>query len=146
MTMWPTLWINRLGNPVDDLRRQVDRLLTNFDTRDLFCAPTYPPVNIWDAGEALVVEAELAGVRDQDLEVSAMGNELTIAGRRTPADGDKQTYHRRERGTGEFTRVITLPAEVDADQVEATLKDGVLTVRLPKAESAKPRKIALKTN
>jgi HSP20 family protein len=144
--MWPTLWINRFGNPVEDLRRQVDRLLTDFDARDLFRAPAYPPVNVWDAGDALFVEAEIPGVRDQDLAVSAMGSELTISGRRPPADGDKQTYHRRERGTGEFTRVITLPAEVNPDSVAATLKDGVLTVRLPKAESAKPRKISLQVN
>jgi HSP20 family protein len=60
--------------------------------------------------------------------------------------GENLTYHRQERNTGEFTRVVTLPVDVDADNVEAVLKDGVLNIRLPKAESAKPRKIALKTS
>jgi len=75
-----------------------------------------------------------------------VGNELTIKGRRTPPASDNPTYHRQERATGEFTRVVTLPAEVNADKVEAVLKDGVLSVRLPKAEQARPRKIALRTN
>ena len=73
-----------------------------------------------------------------------VGDELTLKGRREPEDGQQATYHRRERGTGSFTRVLTLPIEVDADKVEASLAQGVLTIRLPKAESAKARKIQVK--
>ena len=74
-------------------------------------------------------------------DVTVVGGDLTIRGRRGDAPGEGTTYHRRERGAGEFTRVVRLPIDVDADRVEATLKDGVLLVKLPKAESAKPKKI-----
>ena len=134
--------------PFNELRREMERLFDGFAVGlgDLPFRRTavYPALNIWDAGEALCVEAELPGIRQDDLEIFALGNELTIKGRRTPLEGKTHTYHRQERGTGEFTRVVTLPAEVDSDKVEASLKDGILTLRLPKAASAKPRKIALK--
>lgn len=137
-----------LMNRFDELRREMDRL---FDTFGMGLprwpyprAAGYPALNVWDAGDTLCVEAEVPGINKDDLEVFAVGNELTIKGRREPVPGDNLTYHRQERGTGEFTRVITLPAEVDADRVEAVLDNGVLTVRLPKAEAAKPRKIAVK--
>ena len=58
--------------------------------------------------------------------------------------GEKLVYHRHERSTGEFTRVLTLPCEVDCQQVDAQLKDGVLTLRLPKAEQEKPKKITVR--
>jgi HSP20 family protein len=70
-----------------------------------------------------------------------VGNELVIQGRRMDLDEEGVSYHRRERGVGEFKRVLRLPVEVDADKVEATLHDGVLLVKLPKAAAAKPRKI-----
>jgi HSP20 family protein len=73
-----------------------------------------------------------------------MGDELTIKGHRKPMAGEKLTYHRQERGTGEFTRLLTLPVEIDADTVEAVLQDGVLTITLPKEEAAKPRQIEVK--
>jgi len=148
--MWPMTWMNRtMTNPFDELRRQMERLLDEFNLstwRFPFPAAGYPALNVWDAGDTVCVEAEIPGVSKDDLEVYAVGNELTIKGRRAALEGNNITYHRQERGTGTFTRVITLPAEVDPDRVEAVLKDGVLTVRLPKAEAAKPRKIALKTS
>jgi HSP20 family protein len=142
----PMTWMN----PFNELRREMDRLLDGFGLGAarpaLRYRAAYPALNVWNEGEALCVEAEVPGIRKEDLEIFAVGNELTIKGRRPPLEGEKLTYHRRERGTGEFTRVITLPDGVDADKVEAVLKDGVLTVRLPKAESAKPRQIAIKTS
>jgi HSP20 family protein len=81
----------------------------------------------------------------KDLEILIQGNELTIKGRRQTIDGDDVQYHRRERGTGEFARFVTLPMEVNAEQVEATLKDGVLTIVMPKSAMARARKITVKT-
>jgi HSP20 family protein len=105
---------------------------------------SYPALNIWDDGDALCAEAEIPGVRKEDLEISAMGNELIIKGRRTLPEGGKRTYHRQERLSGEFVRAITLPVDVDADRIEASLNSGVLSLRLPKAETAKPRKITVR--
>lgn len=135
--------------PFIEFRRQMDQLFDDFGlgrVRGPFVgAAAFPPVNICDEGDALTVEAELPGVRQEDLEVFALGNELTLKGRwRVPA-GDGRVQHRQERPSGEFSRVITLPVEVNADKVAAQLRDCILSLRLPKAESAKPRKISLKS-
>jgi HSP20 family protein len=74
-----------------------------------------------------------------------VGSDLTIRGKRGEEPSEGTAYHRRERGAGEFNRVLRLPIEVDADRVEATLRDGVLLVKLPKAESARPKKIKVST-
>jgi HSP20 family protein len=110
-----------------------------------------PRLNVWEDGDVFYAEAEIAGVKSEDLDLSVVGKELTIKGRRVaPTDGapsnataspEAVTFHRRERGYGEFTRSVTLPVEIDAAQVSASLVNGVLTVKLPKAEAAKPRKI-----
>lgn len=101
----------------------------------------FPAINVWDEGEELVAEAELPGLKGEDLDVSVVGSELTVKGERKSTAEDGTSYHRRERGTGSFTRVLRLPVEVDANRVQAALRDGVLTIRMPKAEAAKPRKI-----
>ncbi len=136
--------------PLGDLRREMDRLLDEFGLRGarmpLWESGGYPALNIWDAGDAICVEAEVPGITHDNLEVFAIGKELTIKGRRpamSEGEGDV-TYHRQERLTGDFTRVVTLPVEVESDRVEASLKDGVLNRRLPKAQSAKPRKITVR--
>jgi HSP20 family protein len=105
----------------------------------------YPALNTWEDGDAVWVEAELPGLTMADLEVLVSGNELTINGRREIAAPQGASYHRRERAQGAFSRSLALPWVIDANQVEATLRDGVLTVRLPKAESAKPKRIEVKT-
>ncbi len=137
-----------LSNQFQQLRREVDDLLGSVGlavpSLPGLTAPVFPAANVWDAGDALCVEAELPGVKMEELEVYAVGNELTLKGRRPAPTDERIAYHRRERGTGDFSRVLLLPVEVDADRVEATLKDGVLTIKLPKAEAAKPRRIALK--
>ena len=69
------------------------------------------------------------------------GNEVTINGRRTIEAPEKATWHRRERSHGQFSRTLTLRWEIDADKVEAKLRDGVLTVTLPKSESHKPKRV-----
>lgn len=103
-----------------------------------------PPLNIAEDADRFLVEAELPGYKLDDLDLSVSGAELWIRGKRGFDAKEGWTVHRRERAAGEFSRSLTLPAEVDADQVKAELKDGVLTVTLPKAPTAKPRKITVK--
>lgn len=91
------------------------------------------------------MEADVPGFKMEDLEVSVVADQLTIKGRREFPTEEGTTFHRRERRAGEFTRTLTLPAEVDADKIEATLKNGVLTVVMPKAEAARTRKITVKS-
>ena len=102
----------------------------------------YPPINAWEDGEAAWLESELPGLTMDDIEVLVRGNEVSIKGERKIGTADANAmWLMRERGQGSFTRTFTFPWEIDADKVEAKLRDGVLTVRLPKAESHKPKKI-----
>lgn len=127
--------------------RSVNRLfdaLEPFGRGAVVSTPAFPAVNLWDDGESLHVEAEVPGMKMENLELLVVGNELTIKGHRPDGANGTGTIHRQERGTGEFTRVITLPYEVNASKVDATLKDGVLAIVMPKAESARARKIEVK--
>jgi len=107
---------------------------------------SYPPVNIWEEGDTLYLTAELPGMRMEDLEIFVTGtNQLTLKGERKPvAPAKGMVQHRQARGFGSFVRVLTLPFAVDPAHVEARLENGVLRLKLPKHESAKPRKIAVK--
>ena len=100
-----------------------------------------PAVNVWEQHDALMVEMEVPGVKSDQLDISVAGGELSVKVNRPDVAQEGVTYHRRERPVGSFSRIVRLPVEVDADRVEADLRDGVLTITLPKAESAKPRKI-----
>lgn len=139
---------NRYGLPmVDRFGREMNNLLhTLFDGVPLTSPGSrpFPAVNVWEDGENLYAEAEVPGLSMNDLEIFVVGEELTIKGRRSAPADENVAYHRQERGSGEFARVLTLPVSVDADRVEATLRDGVLTLTLPKAEEAKPRKITIR--
>lgn len=147
--MMPLSRFNLPASPFAVLRNEIDNLFDGFlrgEPRSMLSAVRpYPAVNVWEDHEALHAEAEIPGLRMEDLEILVNGNELTIKGRRAAVDEADTIYHRRERGAGEFSRFLTLPAEVDADRVEATLRDGVLQIKLPKAERARARKIAVRT-
>ncbi len=106
----------------------------------------FPALNILEEedGNAVVLKAEVPGMDRDSLSIESVGNRLSVAGTREipPPEGEYR-YHRRERRAGEFRRVFRLPYEVDQDSATASYKDGVLTVRLEKAEAAKPRKITI---
>jgi HSP20 family protein len=125
-------------------RRDLGNLFDNVFDGAVNRTRAFPALNIWEDGDTLVAEAEVPGLTMEDVEVYVVGNELTITGKRS-TQTENPEFHRRERNTGEFTRTLTLPVEIDAQKVEATLRNGILTVKLPKAEAAKPRKIAVKS-
>jgi HSP20 family protein len=139
------------SNPVGMLRNEVDRLFSDFFGPQMGTAENggvrgraFPALNVWERDNELFVEAEVAGLKNEDLDISVVGNQLTIKGRRADFDDQSATFHRRERGVGEFSRTVELPLAVAPDRVQATLSDGVLLITLPKAETAKPRKIQVK--
>lgn len=105
----------------------------------------YPSLNVWEEGDVVYAEAEVPGVKAEDLDLSVVGRELTVKGNRAAPAPSDAAYHRRERGFGEFSRTVKLPVDVDGEKVEASLVDGVLKIALPKAASAKPRKINVKS-
>jgi HSP20 family protein len=132
----------RLGQ----LREEMDRLMSGFlgwfpSGPSAVPGRGQPAVNLWEGGDALFAELELPGVKSDQIEVAVVGDELSLTIRREDVVQEGVTYHRRERAVGGFTRVVRLPLEVDAEKVAAELRNGVLTITLPKAESAKPRKI-----
>jgi len=128
----------------------VERLLDSFFADDrpmsaFAAAPTlFPAVNVLEDAENFFIEAELPGYRRKEIEISALGDELTIRGR--PAQTQAQgAFLRRERMAPEFERTIRLPLPFDADNIRAELSAGVLTVTLPKTPAAKPRRIEVRS-
>jgi HSP20 family protein len=105
----------------------------------------YPPVNMWEDAENLYVEAELPGLKLEEMDLQIVeGNRLVIKGERKPVEAGKGVWYRQERGAGKFEREILLPFPVEAAKVEASFVHGVLTIVLPRAESARPRRIPVK--
>jgi HSP20 family protein len=101
-----------------------------------------PLVDIEETDDAWIVEAELPGVKRQDVTVEVRDSELAISGERKERER-KGILRRRTRRTGRFDYRVTLPGQADAESIQATLADGVLTVRVPKPEQARPRHIAV---
>ena len=105
---------------------------------------SFPPVNIFDTGDGVAAIAEIPGIDPKTISVSGQGQTLTIKGeRRRETSTETAGYHRRERSFGEFSRSIQLPEQLDLDKAAATYDAGILTVRIPKAEAAKPRQISV---
>jgi HSP20 family protein len=133
----------------DAFRRDLDRLFRELQSGLGEPWPlderSYPALNIWDDGESICAEAEIPGFKMKDIEVTVMGNQLTIKGHREVAHQQGTTFHRHERFTGQFVRSITLPVDVNPDKVDATLKDGVLTLVMPKTQAALARKVTVKS-
>lgn len=108
-------------------------------------AVSYPPVNLWEDDDFVYAEAELPGLKLPDLEITVTAdNQLTLKGKREQTGPEKAEWHRQERGFGSFERTIELPVSVDASKVEAHLENGVLTIKLAKSPTAKPKKIPVK--
>jgi HSP20 family protein len=103
----------------------------------------YPPLNVFRKGEEIVVITEVPGIRKEDLQVQVKGNTIRIAGAKSVQYGERRSVHRRERLAGTFDRAITVPVEIDAEQVRAECRDGVLALYLPRAERDKPKSIAI---
>jgi HSP20 family protein len=137
---WQRRW-----DPFRELQREVGRL---FESLDPFATGRrvypYPPLNLYDAGDRYLLSAQVPGIAPGDLDVSITGETLTLRGERKRTEGVKEdSYRRQERPMGRWSRTVTLPDRVDSGQVAASFAHGILTVSLPKAESAKPRQITV---
>jgi HSP20 family protein len=143
-TRWESF--SPLWSQLQNLQGEMNRLFERWGGPGNGLRPAGDPaLNVWEEGEHLLVEAELPGLDLKDLEIYVTGgNQLTLQGERKPPVSGKGAWHRQERSFGRFVRTLTLPYPVDADKVEARLENGVLTVKLAKHESARPRKIAVK--
>jgi HSP20 family protein len=104
----------------------------------------FPLINVFNDADGLVVQAEVPGVKPEQLHVQVEAGRLTISGERAWSTEKDLSYHRRERRSGRFSRTIQLPAEADNENVRAELRNGLLTVRIPKQAAAKPRHIEVR--
>ena len=140
---------------LETLRREINRV---FEDSSMFNEPfartaflpgrsarRYPLVNIHEDGDAVHVEALAPGVDSSSLNITVLRNVLTITGekRRVPSDVQPEAFHRSERATGKFVRSLEIPVEIDEDKVQADYQRGLLLIRLPKAEKAKPKQISV---
>jgi HSP20 family protein len=124
---------------MERMRRDLDRMSDGFMLRR---APTFPALNAWTNADGILVTAELPGVDPDTIDISIEDKALTLKGSRQPDNLDENvTTHRQERGYGEFNRTLTLPYNIEADNIEAKFKNGVLTIALPRKEDEKPKKI-----
>jgi HSP20 family protein len=134
---------------MENLRREIDDAFRGFGGRGLF-GPAYgtgkgvrrqPPMNLYGDAENLYVEVLVPGIEPEKLDLTVQENVLTVSGERSVVEDKGRTWHRRERDNGKFVRTLELPVDVDAEHVKAACKNGVLTVTLPKAAAARPKKI-----
>ena len=104
-----------------------------------------PTVDIYEDENNLVLKAELPGIRKEDLSVSIAENRITLSGEKKQEERiEKENYHWCERSYGSFSRNFRLPDNVNPDAAEASFRDGVLEIRIPKTEEARPKKIDVK--
>ena len=138
-------------DPVNSLQRLQEALEQVFEKPVGFdLGPSgrgvFPPLNVLADSEGIIVRLEVPGVSPKDLCIESTGRTLTISGKREPLAPASADFHRRERWSGEFSRSLQLPADSDTAKVEASYKHGVLSVRIPIREEARPRQIEVKAH
>ena len=143
---WPSMeWESPFGE-LERMRKQMD-LLSGRLTRGVFREPfagVFPLLNVTEDRDNYYVRAELPGIKAADLDISVTGDSLSMSGERKVAEENENAkYHRRERDAGKFSRIVSLPSQVDTEKADAQCADGILTVTLPKAEIAKPKQITV---
>ncbi len=144
-------WGNGLADPLlefESLQEEINRLFEGFrppEPRGLFERTFSPAVDVMENADRFEILCDVPGLEAGDIETSISGSVLTIKGaRREPAGAGRNDVFRTDRRSGEFQRTLQLPMPVNAGQVEAALKDGVLRIVLPKQEELKPRQISVK--
>ena len=132
---------------LSQMRRDMERL-TEGITRGFArgsSAGVFPLMNLTEDNDAYYLRAELPGMKADEIELSVTGDSISISGERKIANEDTDAkYHRRERESGKFSRILNLPGPINIEKVDASSVDGVLTIKLPKSEAAKPRQITIK--
>jgi len=137
-------------SPLDallSLQRELDRTFesptSGFDL-GVSGRGVFPPTNVFSDKDGYIVRMEVPGVAPESLTIESHGRTLTISGKRETSAPEGASFHRHERNSGEFSRSLQLSNDLDLTKAEATCKHGMLTVRIPKKEEAKPRQIEIK--
>ena len=140
----PLVW--RPFEEIERLRRDFDRILEEFlpVRREVEAPILIPPVEVYETDKEVVVKVDLPGVKKEDIEITVKENAVVIRAERKEEREEKtENVHRSERFYGVIERVIQLPVEVNPDEAKAEYKDGVLEIRIPKAQVEKEKKIKL---
>jgi HSP20 family protein len=141
------LWsdLERMSRLMDPWR-EFDRLQRDLSRRVSPSFAEFPAVNIWTSAESAVVTTELPGVDPAQTDISVVGKSLTIKGSRKAEElKEGESFHRRERWHGQFSKSLELPFDIEAGKVEAKSRNGILVVVLPRAQADIPKKISVKT-
>jgi HSP20 family protein len=151
----PSHWRREASNAFEVLQRELNRLLEDYLQPSGFRSPDSPPtdlepsawsppIDVFETPEAIFIVAEVPGVDPASIDLAVTGNKLSLRGVKESGDPAEALRPVRERIFGAFHREITLPSEVDVDCVEADASQGVLRIRLPKRNAAKPRIIPIR--
>lgn len=136
-------------SPFALLRHEMDDLISRFwdgEQESWFASTFSPAVDLSESQNAFEIRLDIPGMEAKDIDVQVHGNTITLSGKRKEEKEEKgKTFHRIERRQGSFSRTLTLPCDVNEDEVAAEYNQGVLTVKLPKCDEAKAKKIAVKS-
>ncbi len=134
----------RFGRLIDP-RSELERLNRVFSGPEV-SSSELPLFNVWLAADNAMVTTEVPGIEAGTIDISVMGKSVTVRGSREPEDvKDGESYHRRERWRGRFSKTFEIPFVIDAEKVEAKFRKGVLYISLPRAEADKPKRITIKS-
>lgn len=131
------------GNPLAELermQREMDSLFTHLGRK----THRFPPVNLYDKEEDIIAEFIIPGLTKEEIFISVENGTLQVKGeRKNGIDTEKYEQIREERNAGTFSRTVEIPVAIDVNKVGAELKNGILTITMPKAEEAKPKQISI---
>jgi HSP20 family protein len=139
--------VTTFADPFDalfSLQRALEAQLTSDWLQDSTTSRgAFPPINVFQRGDDLLAIIELPGIDRNDLQIQAKENTIRISGKKAVAFPEGVSVHRRERIVDEFDRTLSLPVRLDPSRIKAEYRDGILALYLPRAESDKPRTIAI---
>ena len=153
--------VDRTFAAMDELRRKMERAFDDYEGRDARGASrgawfdpfefalsrtvaTWPRLSVYDTGSALVLYADVPGMKESDIKIEIAQDVLSLSGERKADAPEGYAVHRRERAPVKFSRSLALPCKVDVDKATATVTDGLLTLTLPKTPESQPRQITVK--
>jgi len=131
---------------IERLRRQIDQIFDQINERPGYMRTrvgVFPLINLTENRDTYFIRAEIPGIDPEDLDIQATGRNISITGERKMETDENAKYHRREREFGKFSRMFALPGDIDHERINANLKNGILTITIPKAETAKPKQIKI---
>ncbi len=138
------IWNFEPFSELERMRREMDGLFDRMGFATTGSYATFPAMNLYESDEDVTILVELPGVRKEDIQLDLRENVLVISGKREPEDAGQEAVNlRKERMAGEFRKTFRLPVKVDSNRADAQCRNGILTLKMAKAEEAKPHQISI---